>query len=250
MKAGLWDKRWEQAFRQPLEASSLDVLAQNCFGILQKWIEPEDKTILEAGSGTGRFCIALAQKLETSDFVALDTSWASLKLGQEGARLRNLNNIFFMRADIASMPFEDSSFDVVFSEGVIEHFHNYEAIVAEMARVTKQGGKIIAAVPNRFNFAYNLTLLFSGSQRRQYGYLKLFTHSRLRQLFVKCGLIDIRSAGFDPAHGIRRLSGFWPKFDLIARLTDRFIIRPLDAVSHGLLSYMFGFEIIIYSTKP
>lgn len=48
------------------------------------------------------------------------------------------------------LPFEDASFDVVFSDWVIEHVDNPPAFVAEVHRLLKPGGWFFARTPNRF----------------------------------------------------------------------------------------------------
>ncbi len=48
------------------------------------------------------------------------------------------------------LPFADGSFDFVFSNEVIEHVNDDQLAVAEMARVTRVGGRILIFCPNRW----------------------------------------------------------------------------------------------------
>jgi len=50
------------------------------------------------------------------------------------------------------LPFEDASFDVVFSHEVLEHVQDDRAACHEMARVLRTGGRVVIFVPNRLYF--------------------------------------------------------------------------------------------------
>jgi SAM-dependent methyltransferase len=54
----------------------------------------------------------------------------------------------FRTADIASMPFDDESFDVVVSFETIEHVPDPEAALAEYARVLRSDGVLVISTPN------------------------------------------------------------------------------------------------------
>ncbi|MDG0866448.1 class I SAM-dependent methyltransferase [Candidatus Lucifugimonas marina] len=50
-------------------------------------------------------------------------------------------------ADAASLPFEDDSFDLIFSSNVLEHVEDLDAAFAEMKRVLAPGGMMIHSMP-------------------------------------------------------------------------------------------------------
>jgi 2-polyprenyl-3-methyl-5-hydroxy-6-metoxy-1,4-benzoquinol methylase len=49
------------------------------------------------------------------------------------------------------LPFADHSFDVVLCTEVLEHVPDPAVVVAELARVTKPGGRVIVSIPNEVN---------------------------------------------------------------------------------------------------
>ena len=116
--------------------------------------------------------------------------------------------------NLFQIPYPNDYFDVVFNEGVIEHYSlsnkpNYIDALREMIRVTKKSGKIIMAVPNWYNFPHTLykwTLNKLG-KRFIYGYEKSFMHLELKKLFSDLGSEEIEVSGFYPSHGFYRLCG-------------------------------------------
>ena len=51
-------------------------------------------------------------------------------------------NTQFVQGDVGNMPFDDNSFDLVFSFNSFEHFHEPREALLEMIRVTRSGGLI------------------------------------------------------------------------------------------------------------
>ncbi len=64
------------------------------------------------------------------------------------------------------LPFDDASFDLVWSSEVIEHLHAPEIAVSEFRRVTKPGGDIIMTTPNSYALLFRLIALFGLTPHR------------------------------------------------------------------------------------
>ncbi len=58
------------------------------------------------------------------------------------------------------MPFEDSTFDIVFNADFLEHYSSREIIVAlkEMGRISKE--RVVIAIPNHYSVVYRSAYLF------------------------------------------------------------------------------------------
>src|SRR6267378_1304627 len=106
------------------------------------------RRVLEVGAGSGRDTLALARAGAIA--VVLDYSPASLELVQRQAREQGIP-VGLVRADALAMPFRDGAFDVVFHQGLLEHFRDPRPLVAENARVTVHGGRLIVDVPQTFH---------------------------------------------------------------------------------------------------
>lgn len=112
---------------------------------------PVSGSILEVGTGKGHFAIALAKKgysLTSVDLSEEEQKYAKLN----AAYFHLLDYIDFQIADAEHLPFEDQSFDMVFSVNAIHHFsHPYKA-VDEMIRVMKTTGKLVISDFSREGF--------------------------------------------------------------------------------------------------
>lgn len=235
-----FDKIWKEKKSDALKNTSFDIFAEKAFGEFSKWISKEDNIILEAGSGTGRYCIALSEKFKSCEIVGIDNSRNACELAIEGARIRNINNINFIQGDIFYLPFRDNCFNVVFNDGVLEHFLDCSSPFREMIRVTKTNGKIIVCVPNWYCFPHTLYKKIRG-RNYEYGYEKSFKHFELEQLFNKFNLKNIELCGFNPLHSLGRYNKV---INIILQKTiGAIIIDSLDKITGNYISDKFGFEI-------
>jgi len=113
-----------------------------------------DKNILETGSGTGRVSLRLAK--EGANVLLLDVSPVAVKFSKETFKRFQLDGLFIV-GDIFHLPFKDSTLNVVWSSGVIEHYAPIDQKKAfdEDLRVLKRGGSSIIIVPNSAAVVYN-----------------------------------------------------------------------------------------------
>jgi ubiquinone/menaquinone biosynthesis C-methylase UbiE len=96
--------------------------------------------VLEIGGGIGT---DLAQFAKNGACVTdVDLAAGHLQLAQENFRLRRLTGRF-IHHDAETLPFDDGSFDVVYSNGVLHHTPNTKVVVREIHRVLRPGGRAI-----------------------------------------------------------------------------------------------------------
>ncbi len=121
--------------------------------------------VLEVGGGMGT---DLAQFARHGAIVTdLDLSAGHLELAKENFHLRGLAGEFVLH-DAETLPFDDNTFDVVYSNGVIHHTPNTRSVVAEMWRVLKPGGKAIVMVyaENSLHYWRNLVWAIGLKERK------------------------------------------------------------------------------------
>jgi len=97
-------------------------------------LDLEGKHVLEIGPGPGGNLIELAKK-KTGRLVGADISEAMIKI----ARSRLPNNVELVKTNGTTLPFDNGTFDIVFSATVLQHNSDdkmMRALAAEMARVS------------------------------------------------------------------------------------------------------------------
>jgi ubiquinone/menaquinone biosynthesis C-methylase UbiE/uncharacterized membrane protein YphA (DoxX/SURF4 family) len=105
---------------------------------------------LDVGCGPGQFTIFFAEQLPDVEVWGIDLAPTMIELAREhAAASAAAGRLHFEVADVATLPFEDGSFDVVLSTGSIKHWPDQVAGLREMHRVTAPGGRVVVAEMNR-----------------------------------------------------------------------------------------------------
>ncbi|MFN0153306.1 MAG: class I SAM-dependent methyltransferase [Gaiella sp.] len=95
--------------------------------------------VLDVGCGTGALAEALAPSAREVTGVDLDERY----IAQAAASAPP--NCSFVSGDAVALPFPDASFDVAGCLRVLHHSADPERVVAELARVTVPGGRVVVA---------------------------------------------------------------------------------------------------------
>ena len=98
-----------------------------------------EERALDSGSGAGALAFALAPHVR--EVVAVDLVPELLEEGRK--RGERFPNVSFVEADATKLPFEDGSFDLTGSLRTLHHIARPELAVAELARLTRPGGRAL-----------------------------------------------------------------------------------------------------------
>jgi SAM-dependent methyltransferase len=99
-----------------------------------------ERPILDIGCGDGHFASLLfAQPVECG----IDLSISRLVRARDSGAYRDVKV-----ADATRLPFEAASFGTVFSNSVLEHIPDIDAVCREVARVLRPGGQLVFTVPS------------------------------------------------------------------------------------------------------
>jgi arsenite methyltransferase len=103
----------------------------------------EGETVLDLGSGGGIDVILSAKRVGSSGTAyGLDMTDEMLALAQQNAAEAGAKNVHFLKGVIEQIPLPANSVDVVISNCVINLSVDKRAVLAEVARVLKPGGRL------------------------------------------------------------------------------------------------------------
>lgn len=122
--------------------------------------------LLEVGCSMGNDTIQFARL--GLDVTGVDITEAAIELIRKRFALYDTPG-HFQVADAETLPFEDNTFDVCYSFGVLHHTPNTAGAIEELRRVLKPGGKAIVMLYNQYSLnwlAHRVTgVPFDGSKK-------------------------------------------------------------------------------------
>jgi SAM-dependent methyltransferase len=119
-------------------------------------------------------------------------SWASGDLTQEAvASIRGLVPEDVHLVEGGRLPFPDAAFDVVAVVDMLEHVPDEAAFMAELARVTKAGGRLVVNTPHLKRTLLRRLRHALGQTDEKHGHLRPgYTPERLRELLAGTFEVD------------------------------------------------------------
>ncbi len=105
-------------------------------------------SVLDLGCGEGHIGELLFNRIHSG----IDITKKDLEKAKERNTYEKL-----VLADAKKLPFKDNSFDIVFSNSVIEHIDGIDAVLSEVTRVLKKDGLFIFTAPSSYfgNYLYS-----------------------------------------------------------------------------------------------
>lgn len=102
--------------------------------------------ILDIGCGAGVDTLLAAMMVGPSGkVVGVDIVSEMLQRAEENLKRTNLKNVTFKKTSGEQLPFEDDSFDVLISNGVVNLIPDKTATLKEAMRILKPGGRLMIA---------------------------------------------------------------------------------------------------------
>ncbi len=205
--------------------------------------------VLDLGCGPGNLLDVLG---EHGDVYGSDYSSDALRfcVGRGYRRL--------FRADFHSLPVRADAFDLVTCCDVLEHLSDDRRAMAELMRILKPGGLLVATVP-AFQFLW-------GDHDTLYGHQRRYRAPELRERLRGAGFDVHRVTYFEPAYLVplwlfRNFKKLFARGAGLAQRDDFVAFsRPLNALLSGLLAaerfplrlmnFPFGVTLLALCRKP
>jgi 2-polyprenyl-3-methyl-5-hydroxy-6-metoxy-1,4-benzoquinol methylase len=159
--------------------------------------------VLDVGCGEGYFATALLRY--GAEVVAIDVAEEPLRR----ARARHPDLDVRLAEPEAALPFEDSSFDVVWAGEVIEHVADTSRWLSEVRRVLRSGGLVLLSTPDHGPLSRLWMALsrsaFEARLDPRSDHLRFYTRRALADLLVDFGFEDVVVVGAGGLPGARRV---------------------------------------------
>jgi len=170
--------------------------------IVSRWAAGE--TGVELGGGFGRITRVLEKRV--GRMLMLDYSLANLRMASS-----MLATTALVRGTVDKLPFEDGVFDFVALIRVIHHLPDPDPLLAEVVRVSRDGGTFVLGIANEFGRRRSRESVFVRVTREGHRIystpLGRFAHAGLER-------VEVRGVGaFDNRIGLR-LERLWPLANL------------------------------------
>ena len=138
--------------------------------------------VADLGCGEGYLTIEAARW--ASRVIAVDRSEAVLKRAKSLARRRRVSNVIWKQGELEKLPIHDATVDVAMLSQALHHAQNPARAIAEAARVTAAGGRVLVLDLRQHEEEW---------VRGKLGDRRLgFDDDELKRLLVDAGLTDVK----------------------------------------------------------
>jgi arsenite methyltransferase len=140
-------RAWAEDLGYPAELANVPEGAVESFaGVANPWDLgrlASGERVLDLGSGAGTDSLVASQMVGPEGRVTgIDMTPQMLAKARTAAAEMGADNVEFVESEAERLPFEDASFDVVVSNGVIDLIPDKDAVFSELHRVLVPGGRL------------------------------------------------------------------------------------------------------------
>jgi SAM-dependent methyltransferase len=197
-------KHWDEFWSSSPDMGDVYANDGRVVACLAAHLDLRGARVLEVGAGTGRDSLELARR--GAEVWTLDYSDESLRVMRAVAG----EQVRIVCGDATALPFCSESFDVVFHQGLLEHFRDPMSVLRENHRVLVRGGHLLVDVPQRYHYYTLMKHALMAVNRWFAGWETEFSARELRTLMEAAGLRVVGQYGsnlFPPVwyRGARRL---------------------------------------------
>jgi SAM-dependent methyltransferase len=191
--------------------------------------------VLELGAGGSRLLPYLGKRFGYR-ILGSDFSLAGCRLLRANLALQKIAGSVLCE-DLFQSSLKSEAFDTVYSSGLIEHFDDTRAVVAEHLRLVKPGGRVVLIVPNLQGLQGRLIRRFAPPQ---WSVHRVFGPDELASVMTDLGVTELRS-GYLGSFYLRIMrSSEWSAVQCWPAWVQHLVCSSMRLAS-GMLS--FGFRL-------
>jgi SAM-dependent methyltransferase len=143
-----------------------------------------DDTVLDVACGPGLVVAAFARVARW--VTGIDVTPAMLTRARE--LTADLTNVSFDQGDVLPLPYADATFSVVSSRFAFHHFQDPAAVLAEMRRVCRPGGRVVLCDLLASDDPAKAAAFHRMEMLRDPSHVRALTRAELAALFATVGL--------------------------------------------------------------
>jgi ubiquinone/menaquinone biosynthesis C-methylase UbiE len=218
------------------------------------------KRVLEIGLGLGA---------DSEQIIRRGAIWSGVDLTPESIdrvtkrlSLRNLPHEHLQVGSVCELPFEENTFDIIFSHGVLHHVPHINKAQAELFRVLKPKGLLVVMLYARYSLNYLVSIYFLRRVALAMLYLLhikakgiiaqhlenarkigLFQYLRMKN-FIHCNT-DGPLNPYSKVYDIKQVKEDFPKFKIM-KIHKEFMHAPPLPVSWLPLAHLLGWHFWVY----
>lgn len=204
---------------------------------------------LDIGAGKGsmtEFLLKYVDKITCLDKEAKQLAVLKKRLGDKSQRLS------FVKGDAGNLPFKNNSFDLIFSNCVLEHIKDDERVLAEISRCLQPGGWLIMTFPNKqMEAGWFKTLLFNQPRMRFLAdptIMKYFSFSNLKKAeewYSSYRWQHVRR-GYGLGETEKRLSRYHLKVEDSFYYPSKILSELWEIITFSLLNKLFPYILFLF----
>ncbi|MCI0697897.1 class I SAM-dependent methyltransferase [candidate division KSB1 bacterium] len=188
-------ENWREVYADLSRYQNLYLYQQQLVEIIgQQFADLRGKHILEVGCGKGNEIVQLAKR--GAACVGLDFSESAMELMQQRLAKESLT-MPLARGDARRLPFQAGTFDLVYSQGVLEHFTQPGEVLQEQCRVLREGAIIVVELPNKWTLYTIYKKILMAANKWLPGWETQYSPRELKSLLEQNGFRILDCVGWD-----------------------------------------------------
>jgi ubiquinone/menaquinone biosynthesis C-methylase UbiE len=147
-----WDQIWKKRnFFRAIIDFGRRVYSSFFLALLRKKVT-QKSDIVELGCGTSVVILQLHKYVNS--ITGVDLSKEALLVSELNAKKSGVENVKLIQDDCTRLKIQNGTFDLVWSQGLLEHFSCPENVLQEHIRICKNDGFVVVGVPARHSYLY------------------------------------------------------------------------------------------------
>ncbi len=203
--AGHQERILDQFTRQAMPFSTANTITDaNALRMIVAAAAPRPSdTVLDVACGGGIVVCAFAPEVKHA--TGIDMTPAMLDRARALAAERSITNVSWDRGDVGSLPYADGTFDVVVTRFSMHHFLDPIAVLREMVRVCKPGGRVVVVDMYASGDPAKAAEWNRLEKLRDPSHVRCLTLTELKGLFGRVGLPEARASHYELRDEVQNL---------------------------------------------